>query len=89
MGQTIIEKILSEHSDQKVHAGEIAVARVDFVMGQYWTSPLAIRAFEDKGGQKVFDTEKVAFVIDHNSPSPNEGVFKLHKREKRASACLT
>ncbi len=79
MGQTIIEKILSSHSGQKVYANDIVVARVDFIMGQDGTSPLAIRAFEDMGGREVFDRERVAFVIDHSAPSPNEGVSALHK----------
>lgn len=79
MGQTIIEKILSSHSGHEVYANDIVVARVDFVMGQDGTSPLAIRAFEEMGGHEVFDREKVAFVIDHSSPSPNEGVSALHK----------
>ncbi len=79
MGQTIIEKILSAHSGQKAHANEIVVAEVDFVMGQDGTSPLAIKAFENMNGKDVFDTKKVAFVIDHSSPSPLEGVSALHK----------
>ena len=79
LGQTIIEKILSSHSGQKVYANDIVVSGVDFVMGQDGTSPLAIRAFEDMGGSAVFDREKVAFVIDHSSPSPIEGVSNLHK----------
>jgi 3-isopropylmalate/(R)-2-methylmalate dehydratase large subunit len=79
VGQTIIEKILSSHSNQQVHANEIVVAKVDFIMGQDGTSPLAIRAFEDMDGKEVFDRDKVAFVIDHSAPSPNEGVSALHK----------
>jgi 3-isopropylmalate/(R)-2-methylmalate dehydratase large subunit len=79
LGQTIIEKILSNHSDQAAYANDIVVARVDYVMGQDGTSPLAIKAFEDMGGREVFDPDKVAFVIDHSSPSPNEGVSALHK----------
>jgi len=79
LGQTIIEKILSAHSGQDAHAGDILVAQVDYVMGQDGTSPLAIRAFNDMGGAAVFDQGKVAFVIDHSSPSPNEGVSALHK----------
>lgn len=79
MGQTIIEKILSNHSDQAAYANDIVVARVDYVMGQDGTSPLAIKAFKDMGGRDVFDPDKVAFVIDHSSPSPNEGVSALHK----------
>ncbi|NPV72625.1 MAG: 3-isopropylmalate dehydratase large subunit [Pelotomaculum sp.] len=79
MGQTIIEKILSSHSGQEVHANDIVVARVDYVMGQDGTAPLAIKAFNEMGGREVFDRERVAFVIDHSAPSPNEGVSSLHK----------
>lgn len=79
MGQTIIEKILSAHSGQEAHAGDIVVARVDYVMGQDGTAPLAIRAFDEMGGTAVFDRGKAAFVIDHSAPSPNEGVSALHK----------
>jgi 3-isopropylmalate/(R)-2-methylmalate dehydratase large subunit len=79
LGQTIIEKILSTHSSQMAYANEIVVAQVDFVMGQDGTSPLAIKAFENMEGKEVFDSEKVAFVIDHSSPSPLEGVSALHK----------
>lgn len=79
MGQTIIEKILSSHSGREAYANELVVARVDYVMGQDGTSPLAVRAFEDMGGSSVFNRERVAFVIDHSAPSPNEGVSALHK----------
>lgn len=79
MGQTIIEKILSRHSGERAYANDIVVARVDYVMGQDGTAPLAIRAFHDMGGKEVFDRERVAFVIDHSAPSPNEGVSALHK----------
>ena len=47
-------------------------------MGQDGTSPLAIKALERMGVDKVFDTSKVALVIDHSSPSPVEGVSALH-----------
>ena len=79
MGQTIIEKILSSHSGQEARAGDIVVAELDYVMGQDGTAPLAIRAFADLGGKDVFDRDRVAFVIDHSAPSPNEGVSALHK----------
>lgn len=79
LSQTIIEKILSEKSGQKAFANDIVIAQVDFVMGQDGTTPLAIRAFEEMGGNEVFDREKVALVIDHSAPSPNDGVSSLHK----------
>jgi len=79
LGQTIIEKILSSHCGHTTRANEIVVARVDYIMGQDGTAPLAINAFKDMDGKEVFDREKVAFVIDHSAPSPNEGVSALHK----------
>jgi 3-isopropylmalate/(R)-2-methylmalate dehydratase large subunit len=77
-GKTIAEKIFSAHSGTDARAGDIVVAEVDFVMGQDGTSPLAIRALENMGVEKVFDPKKVAVVMDHSSPSPIEGVSALH-----------
>ncbi|MCM8772654.1 MAG: 3-isopropylmalate dehydratase large subunit [Candidatus Omnitrophica bacterium] len=79
MGKTIVEKILASHSERDVKAGDIVLAKVDFLMAQDGTAPLVIRNFENLGIDKVFDPEKIIFVIDHNSPSPNEGVSSLHK----------
>ena len=70
MGQTIAEKILSNHSNTKACAGDLVLADVDFVMSQDGTAPLAINAFNNMGQEKVFDPEKVAMVIDHSAPSP-------------------
>lgn len=78
MGKTIAEKILSMHSGLDASANEIVVADLDFVMGQDGTSPLAIQAFREMAGQKLFDPRRVAMVIDHSAPSPLEGVSALH-----------
>jgi 3-isopropylmalate/(R)-2-methylmalate dehydratase large subunit len=77
-GKTIAEKIFSAHSGTDARAGDIVVADVDFVMGQDGTTPLAIRALENMGVDRVFDPTKVAVVMDHSSPSPIEGVSALH-----------
>lgn len=79
MGQTIIEKIISAHSESQVYANDIVVTRVDFIMGQDGTSPLAIKSFRDMEGGSIFDPARVALIIDHNAPSPIEGVSALHK----------
>ncbi|QLH74374.1 MAG: 3-isopropylmalate dehydratase large subunit [Methanomassiliicoccales archaeon] len=76
---TIAEEILSSHVGKAVRAGEIVVAPVDYMMSQDGTTPLTIKAFEDMGGKKVLDPAKYAIVIDHNVPSPLEGVSNLHK----------
>jgi 3-isopropylmalate/(R)-2-methylmalate dehydratase large subunit len=78
MGKTIAERIFSQHCGREVKAGDLVVADVDFMMGQDGTSPLAIEAFRELGGEKVYDPSRVALVIDHSAPSPLEGVSNLH-----------
>ncbi len=78
MGKTISEKILSEASHSDAYAGDIVVADVSFAMAQDGTAPLTIRALEEMGIDRVWNKEKIALVFDHNAPSPNEGVSKLH-----------
>ncbi|MCX7917219.1 MAG: 3-isopropylmalate dehydratase large subunit [bacterium] len=79
MGKTIVEKIFSSHSNKDAKRGEIVLAKVDFLMAQDGTAPLVIKSFENLRINKIFDSNSVVFVIDHNSPSPNEGVSSLHK----------
>lgn len=79
MGKTISEKIFSNHSGSSVKAGDIVVAKIDALMGQDGTAPLAIKVFEELGGEKVINNDKVLFVLDHSAPPPNEGVANLHK----------
>ncbi|MCS7201436.1 MAG: 3-isopropylmalate dehydratase large subunit [Dictyoglomus sp.] len=79
MGKTISEKIFSNHSGNSVKAGDIVVAKVDALMGQDGTAPLAIKVFEELGGKMTIDNNKVLLVLDHSAPPPNEGVANLHK----------
>ncbi len=79
MAQTIAEKIISRQAGQTVHAGQIAIVRVDGVMATDATAPLAIRAFRGMNGRKLWDPYRVSLVIDHAAPAPNETVANLHK----------
>ena len=79
MGQTISEKIISAHVGHKVYAGELVISEVDGAMASDTTAPLAIKAFQEMGGTKVFDPTKCALIIDHAAPSPNERIANLHK----------
>ncbi len=74
------EKILSMHSGKDARAGEIVIADLDFMIGQDGTSGVAIDVFNKMEGKKVFDPSKIAIIIDHSSPSPNEGVSAIHKK---------
>jgi len=78
MGKTISEKILSEHSGEDAYSGDIVIAEVDFAMSQDGTTPLAIRAFNEMKTGRVWDPNKIAFVIDHSAPSPSKEVSNLH-----------
>lgn len=70
MGNTITEKILMAHTDLKeIHAGQLINARVDIALGNDITAPIAIKEFRAAGGEKVFDKDKIALVLDHFTPN--------------------
>ncbi|MCL5986071.1 MAG: 3-isopropylmalate dehydratase large subunit [Actinobacteria bacterium] len=73
------EKVFTKHVGKEIFAREITVSSVDFVMAQDGTAPLAIKSFNEMESKRVFDPRKIAFVIDHNSPSPSEAISALHK----------
>jgi 3-isopropylmalate/(R)-2-methylmalate dehydratase large subunit len=67
---TLAEKILAAHSDKKkVSPGEFINVRVDLVMANDITAPIAIREFRRIGVDKVFDPKKVVMVPDHFVPN--------------------
>jgi 3-isopropylmalate/(R)-2-methylmalate dehydratase large subunit len=79
MARTITEKIIASHSNKDVRAGDFTVVDVDLAMSHDTTGPIAIRAFEQYGEEKVKDPSKVVFILDHATPSPNERISGLHK----------
>jgi 3-isopropylmalate/(R)-2-methylmalate dehydratase large subunit len=79
MGQTTAEKIISAHAGKTVYAGEIAIVHVDGVMATDATGPFALKAFHEMGGVRPWDVARVALVLDHAAPAPNERVANLHK----------
>ena len=70
MGQTITQKILAAHCGKNaVEPGELISAKVDLVLGNDITAPIAIREFEKIGAPTVFDRDKVALIPDHSTPN--------------------
>jgi 3-isopropylmalate/(R)-2-methylmalate dehydratase large subunit len=70
MGMTITEKILADHSEKKeVYPGELIFAKLDFILANDITGPLAIKEFEKIGAEKVFDSERIALIPDHSTPN--------------------
>lgn len=64
------EKILASHAGKaKVSAGEFVNAKVDAVLANDITAPLAIREFHRLGVGKVFDPARVVIVPDHFCPN--------------------
>ena len=70
MGMTMTQKILAAHAGlEKVEAGQLINVRLDLVMGNDVTSPVAINEMKAKGFTDVFDREKIALVMDHFTPN--------------------
>ncbi len=79
MGQTIAEKIISNHAGRPVRAGDIAIVNVDGVMATDATGPFAVKSFRAMGGVRPWRPDRVSLILDHAAPAPNEGISNLHK----------
>lgn len=84
--RTAAEKIISQHVGQTVTAGELAIVPVDGAMATDTTAPLAIQAFRQMGGQKLWDAAKVSLILDHATPAPNERISNLHQMMREFAA---
>ncbi len=70
MGMTMTQKILAAHAGlESVKAGQLIRAKLDLVLGNDITSPVAINEFFKAGFNSVFDTEKICLVMDHFTPN--------------------
>jgi len=66
---TITEKILAAHcGKKKVSPGELINAKVDLILANDITAPIAITEFKKIGAKNVFDKDRVAFIPDHFAP---------------------
>jgi len=67
---TLVEKILAAHSSKKgISPGELINVRVDLILANDITAPLAIKEFRRIGINRVFDPHKVVMVPDHFVPN--------------------
>ena len=67
---TMTQKILASHAGLSyVKAGQLIEAKVDLVLGNDITSPVAIKEFARFGIDKVFNRNKIALVPDHFTPN--------------------
>ena len=69
MGMTMTQKILAKHAGvPSVEAGQLIEAKLDLVLGNDITAPVAITEFDKAGLTQVFDKDKIAIVLDHSVP---------------------
>ena len=69
MGMTMTQKILAKHAGlDHVEVGQLIEAKVDMVLGNDITTPVAITEFEKAGFTQVFDKDKISIVLDHYTP---------------------
>ena len=65
MGMTMTQKILAKHAGvEAVRAGQLIEAKLDLVLGNDITTPVAITEFEKAGLTQVFDRDRIAIVLD-------------------------
>ncbi len=70
MSMTMTQKILAAHAGlDSVRAGQLIMAKLDMVLGNDITSPVAINEFKKNGFDSVFDKEKISMVMDHFAPN--------------------
>ena len=63
------QKILAAHAGlDSVKAGDLIEAKLDLVLGNDVTTPVAVKVFDDAGFTKVFDKDRIAIVLDHYTP---------------------
>ena len=73
MPLTLAQKVLAKHStapvtEADVEPGRIVNCRLDLVLANDITAPLAIKSFKEMGAKQVFDKTKIALVMDHFTP---------------------
>ena len=72
MGMTMTQKILAAHAGlESVTAGQLIRAKLDLVLGNDITTPVAINEFTKNGFSEVFDKDKIAIVLDHFASDDN------------------
>ncbi len=92
MSMTMTQKILAYHAGlEKVSAGELINAKLDIVLGNDITTPVAVNEFKKAGFDKVFDKDKIAIVLDHFVPNKDIKAAEQSKqcREFACSHCVS
>lgn len=92
MGMTMTQKILAYHAGlDSVKAGQLINAKLDIVLGNDITTPVAVNEFKKAGFDSVFDKDKVAIVLDHFVPNKDIKAAQQSKqcREFACEHCVS
>lgn len=81
MGMTMTQKILAAHAGlSEVKAGQLINCKLDMVLGNDVTTPVAINEFDKEGFKSVFDNSKISIVLDHFTPNKDIKAATLSKQ---------
>jgi len=92
MGMTMTQKILAAHAGlESVSAGQLINAKLDFVLGNDITTPVAVNEFKKAGFNSVFDKDRVGIVLDHFVPNKDIKAAEQSKqcREFACEHCVS
>ena len=92
MGMTMTQKILAAHAGlDKVEAGQLISAKLDIVLGNDITTPVAVNEFNKAGFDGVFDKDRIAIVLDHFVPNKDIKAAEQSKqcREFACAHCVS
>lgn len=92
MGMTLTQKILAAHAGlESVTAGQLISAKLDIVLGNDITTPVAVNEFKKAGFNKVFDKDRIAIVLDHFVPNKDIKAAQQSKtcREFACGHCVS
>lgn len=92
MGMTMTQKILAAHAGlESVSAGQLINAKLDIVLGNDITTPVAVNEFKKAGFDNVFDKDRIAIVLDHFVPNKDIKAAEQSKtcREFACEHCVS
>ncbi len=92
MGMTMTQKILAAHAGlESVVAGQLINAKLDIVLGNDITTPVAVNEFKKAGFEGVFDKDRIAIVLDHFVPNKDIKAAEQSKqcREFACAHCVS
>ena len=85
---TMTQKILAYHAGlDSVTAGQLINAKLDIVLGNDITTPVAVNEFKKNGFDSVFDKDRIAIVLDHFVPNKDIKAAEQSKQCREFAGC--